>query len=111
MEAARTFLCFVGDHKMFASWREKFVNEHKSVRQEAHRRLMKMCGGSGKHGNIPPKEFIPHNLIVEERKCGKCDEIFESKSDVKIHIQFYQSIILKIADMYIPEAISSILHV
>ena len=47
---------------------------------------MKMCGGSGKHGNIPQKEFIPHNLIVEETKCGKCDEIFESKSDVKIHI-------------------------
>ena len=71
---------------MFASWREKFVNEQKSVGQETHRRLMKMCGGSRKHGNISLKEFIPHNHIVEERNCGKCDEIFESKSDVKIHI-------------------------
>ena len=47
---------------------------------------MKMCGGGGKHGNIPPKEFIPHNLLVEAGKCGKCDETFESNSDLKIHI-------------------------
>ena len=86
LEAAKTFLGFVGDRKMFASWREKFLNKHKSVRQESHRRLMKMCGGGGKHGNIPPKEFIPHNLLVEAGKCGKCDETFESNSDLKIHI-------------------------
>ena len=42
--------------------------------------------GGGKHGNIPPKEFIPHNLLVEAGKCGKCDETFESNSDLKIHI-------------------------
>ena len=86
LEAAKTFLGFVGDRKMFASWREKFLNKHKSVRQESHRRLMKMCGGGGKHGNIPPKEFIPHSLLAEAGKCGKCDETFESDSDLKIHI-------------------------
>ena len=86
LEAAKTFLGFVGDRKMFASWREKFLNKHKSVRQEAHKRLMKMCGGTGKDFNIPPKEFIPHSLLVGMGKCGKCDDTFESKSDVKSHI-------------------------
>ena len=42
--------------------------------------------GGGKHGNIPPKEFIPHSLLAEAGKCGKCDETFESDSDLKIHI-------------------------
>ena len=79
MEAAKTFFGFVGDRKMFASWREKFLNKHKSVRQEAHKRLMKMCGGTGKDFNIPPKEFIPHSLLVGMGKCGKCDDTFESK--------------------------------
>ena len=86
LEAAKTFFGFVGDRKMFASWREKFLNKHKSVRQEAHKRLMKMCGGTGKDFNIPPKEFIPHSLLVGMGKCGKCDDTFESKSDVKSHI-------------------------
>ena len=86
LEAAKTFFGFVGDRKMFASWREKFLNKHKSVRQEAHKRLRKMCGGTGKDFNIPPKEFIPHSLLVGMGKCGKCDDTFESKSDVKSHI-------------------------
>ena len=29
LEAAKTFLGFVGDRKMFASWREKSLNKHK----------------------------------------------------------------------------------
>ena len=37
LEAAKTFLGIVGDRKMFASWREKFLNKHKSVRQESDR--------------------------------------------------------------------------
>ena len=71
LEAAKTFFGFVGDRKMFASWREKFLDKHKSVRQEAHKRWMKMCGGTGKDFNIPPKEFIPHSLLVGMGKCGK----------------------------------------
>ena len=88
LEAAKTFLNgFVGGRKMFGSWREKFLSEHKRERHEAHRRLMKSCGGSGKDANIPPKEYIPYSLVVNVGKCGKCSEQFKSESDVKMHIQ------------------------
>ena len=65
--------------------REKFSIEHKSVRQKIQRRLMKMCGGSGKLADIPPREYIPHSFIVDDIKCGKCLKIYKTGNDVKMH--------------------------
>ena len=47
---------------------------------------MKSCGGSGKHANIPPREYLPYSIVVDVGKCGKCSEQFKSDSDVKMHI-------------------------
>ena len=86
---------FGGSQDIFwLCWRPKDVcimegkvsRQTQKCQQEAHKRLMKMCGGTGKDFNIPPKEFIPHSLLVGMGKCGKCDDTFESKSDVKSHI-------------------------
>ena len=66
--------------------REKFSIEHKSVRQKIQRRLMKMCGGSGKNATIPPREYIPHSFVVDDIKCGKCLKIYETGNDVKMHV-------------------------
>ena len=54
--------------------REKFSIEHKSVRQKIQRRLMKMCGGSGKHADIPPREYIPHSFRMGTDEVG-LDEV------------------------------------
>ena len=66
--------------------REKFSIELKSVRQKIQRRLMKMCGGSGKNATIPPREYIPHSFVVDDIKCGKCLKIYETGNDVKMHV-------------------------
>ena len=66
--------------------REKFSIELKSVRQKILRRLMKMCGGSGKNATIPPREYIPHSFVVDDIKCGKCLKIYETGNDVKMHV-------------------------
>ena len=66
--------------------REKFSIEHKSVRQKIQRRLMKMCGGSGKNATIPPREYIPHSFVVDDIKCGKCLKIYKTGNDVKMHV-------------------------
>ena len=55
---------FPGDHKTFKSWKWKFIAEHKSKKQEAHRSLMKECGGTGKQGDIPPTEYFPDDMKV-----------------------------------------------
>ena len=66
--------------------REKFSIELKSVRQKIQRRLMKMCGGSGKNATIPPREYIPHSFVVDDIKCGKCLKIYKTGNDVKMHV-------------------------
>ena len=60
VEAAKVFFGkYDGTRKMFSLWTEKFLTEHKKVKQEAHTRLMKACGGSGKKFDIPPSDFVP----------------------------------------------------
>ena len=87
LESAKKFFNgFISDRKMLRTWREKFLMEHKSVRQKIQRQLMKMCGGSGKNATIPPQEYIPHSFVVDDIKCGKCLKIFETGNDVKMHV-------------------------
>ena len=87
VEAARLFFGkFNGTSKMFTLWNEKFLAEHKKVRQEAHTRLMKACGGSGKKFDIPPPDFVPHSLTIEN-KCVKCNDMFENDKSLNRHIK------------------------
>ena len=86
VEAAKVFFGkYNGTRKMFSMWTEKFLTEHKKVKQEAHTRLMKACGGSGKKFDIPPSDFVPLSLSIEN-KCVKCNDVFENTNSVKSHI-------------------------
>ena len=87
LESAKKFFNgFISDKKMLGTWREKVSIENKSVREKTQRRLMKLCGGSGKNSRTPPREYIPHSFVVDKIKCGKCLKMFETENDVKIHI-------------------------
>ncbi len=87
VEAAKVFFGkYNGTRKMFSMWTEKFLNEHKKVKQEAHTRLMKACGGSGKKFDIPPSDFVPLSLSIEN-KCVKCNDVFENTNSLKSHIK------------------------
>ena len=87
VEAAKVFFGkYDGTRKMFSLWTEKFLTEHKKVKQEAHTRLMKACGGSGKKFDIPPSDFVPLSLSIEN-KCVKCNDVFENTNSVKSHIK------------------------
>ena len=99
LEAAIKFFgYFEGDHKTFSSWKDTFVSEHKSIKQEAHRRLMKQCGGTGKHGDVPPEDYYPSEnitFVTEENECKKCEETFNSSSDLKTHVKTEHKEVIK----------------
>ena len=44
--------------KFFLLFIENFKKEYKSKKQKSQRRLMIACGGGGKHGNEPPKDYV-----------------------------------------------------
>ena len=64
----------------------KFLAEHKIIRQETHSRLMKACGVSGKKFDIPPTDFVPQSLSIEN-KCVKCNAIFDNNNSANNHIK------------------------
>ena len=86
IEAKQFFGNFNKEHKGFIAWREPFLSESKSEKQAGHRRLMKMCGGSGKQGDEPPYEFVPHSMMDGD-KCTKCDKQFDTLIELKTHIK------------------------
>ena len=47
---------------------------------------MKACGGSGKKFDIPPSDFVPLSLSIEN-KCVKCNDVFENTNSLKSHIK------------------------
>ena len=55
------------------------------MRQEAHTRLLKSCGGSGNRGMEPPRVFVPHDMMSEGR-CTICEKSFSHEADFKNHI-------------------------
>ena len=52
-KSAKSFLHFDGDHRQLKSWKERFSMEHKKIKQDIQTRLMRECGGTGKHFNLP----------------------------------------------------------
>ena len=47
---------------------------------------MRSCGGSGKKFDIPPTDFLPLSLSIEN-KCVKCNAIFDNNNSAKNHIK------------------------
>ena len=76
-EAEAFFGGYDGTRRSFGIWQEKFLAEHKRVQQQARIRLMRSCGGSGKHYDIPPTDYLPRGL-AEENRCLKCDMVCET---------------------------------
>ena len=48
--------------------------------------FLKACGGSGKKFDIPPTDFVPQSLSIEN-KCVKCNAIFDNNNSAKNHIK------------------------
>ena len=46
---------------------------------------MRSCGGSGKHYDIPPTDYLPRGL-AEENRCLKCDMVCENETSLKAHL-------------------------
>ena len=70
----RKFLLFI----------ENFKKEYKSEKQKSQRRLMIACGGGGKHGNEPPKDYVPEEFSSGQ-KCIICDTEFYTNKDLRSH--------------------------
>ena len=92
LHAAKVFFgYFPGDHRSFTSWKNNFLNEHKSKKQDAQRSLMKFLGGTGKHGENPPEDYIPEDIacfkFVTTNQCNKCNMQIEDEDNLKSHIQ------------------------
>ena len=68
---------------------------------------MKECGGSGKHFDIPPTDFVPHSLAIEN-KCLKCNDVFENDKSLKNHIQIEHKVDVKKA--YSKEAMEMVVE-
>ena len=74
-KSAKSFLHFDGDHRQLKSWKERFLMEHKKIKQDIHARLMRECGGTGKHFSNPPINYVPDN-VKSGNKCVVCDVEF-----------------------------------
>ena len=40
LNSAKSFLHFDGDHRQLKSWKERFLMEHKKIKQDIHANLM-----------------------------------------------------------------------
>jgi hypothetical protein len=68
-KSAKSFLHFDGDHRQLKSCKERFLIEHKKIKQDIHARP---CGGTGKHFSNPPIDYVPDN-VKSGNKCVVCD--------------------------------------
>ena len=40
LKSAKSFMNFDGDHRQLKSWKERFLMEHKKIKQDIHAKLM-----------------------------------------------------------------------
>ena len=92
--SAKSFLHFEGDHRQLKSWKERFLMEHKKIKQDIHARLMRECGGTGKHFSNPPINYVPDN-VKSGNKCVVCDVEFEVEDSLDEHIRSIHKDIVK----------------
>ena len=102
---------FPGIKKTFKKWKNNFIAEHKSKKQESQRYLMKTLGGTGKHGEIPPNEYFPDNMshfnfIQNKVECKTCEQKLNNYDEVKQHLQMFHPDAIKKA--YSKEALDNV---
>ena len=86
LEQAKTFFGGFDGDKKFNLKKENFNKEHTKLKHCIHTQLMKACGGTGSHFDIPPTDFLPHSMTVGD-KCAHCNESFENDTMLKEHIK------------------------
>ena len=62
LKSAKSFMHFDGDCRQLKSWKERFLMEHKKIKQDIQTRLMRECGGTGNHFLNPPRDYVPGNM-------------------------------------------------
>ena len=71
LKSAKSFMHFDGDCRQLKSWKERFLMEHKKIKQDIHARLLGECVGSGKlFFSKPPTDYVPDN-VKSGNKCKK----------------------------------------
>ena len=78
LSSAISFWHFDGDHRQLKSWKERFLMEHKKIKQQIQTRLMRECGGTGDHFLNPPRDYVPDKM-----KSGNTCVVCESNSKLK----------------------------
>ena len=48
LKSAKSFMHFDGDCRQLKLWKERFLMEHKKIKQDIQTRLMRECGGYGR---------------------------------------------------------------
>ena len=61
--AVNLFGNFEGNHLNIMSCKEKLLNDHTIIKQDAQRRLLKFSNTSGTHGEVPPQD----EMMCEDR--------------------------------------------
>ena len=86
LKSAKSFMHFDGDYRQLKSWKERFLMEHKKIKQDIQTRLMRECGGTGDHFLNPPRDYVPDNM-KSGTTCVVCDVEFEVEDSLDEHIR------------------------
>ena len=93
-KSAKSFLHFDGDHRLLKSWKERFLMEHKKIKQDIQTRLMRECGGTADHFLNPPRDYVPDNM-KSGTTCVVCDVEFEVEDSLDEHIRSIHKDVVK----------------
>ena len=85
---------FGGDCTQLNSWKERFLMEHKKIKQDIQARLMRECGGTGDHFLNLPRDYVPDNM-KSGTTCVVCDVEFEVEDSLDEHIRSIHKDIVK----------------
>ena len=85
---------FKGQHQKLSIWKTKIEAENKSKKQKAHRSLLKECGGEGKHGEIPPKAYVP-DWFSTGNTCQMCMINFQGNNELREHARSFHNLHVK----------------
>ena len=94
LKSAKSFMHFDGDYRQLKSWKERFLMEHKKIKQDIQTRLMRECGGTGNHFLNPPRDYVPGNM-KSGTMCVVCNVEFEVEDSLDEHIRSIHKDVVK----------------